>query len=63
MAEQFDVKKYGCSVHGGDGDANCSECWARLGDLFGAIDEELQSEGKGGLNVVGDDETLEKLRQ
>lgn len=59
----MDTKKFECSVHGDTGDADCAECWGRLGDLFTAMDERFEKEGKGSINIVADEATMEKLRR
>jgi hypothetical protein len=63
MGKDFDSSKYECSIHGGDGDADCPECWGRLGDLIRGLDDKFAEEGKGSINLVADDETMEKLNR
>ena len=36
--QKKNLEKYKCSKHGNEGNPNCGECWARLGDLLGDKD-------------------------
>ena len=50
------LEKYKCSKHGNEGNLNCTECWARLGDLLSDADDKI------GIYISATDEDKKKLQ-